>query len=410
MSETALAALDGASARLVGVRPGRELSDRVGPRSFLHAGPPIAAHELAGPMRGAVCGALVLEGEAADVAAAERLVDAGEVDLTPCHEVDAVGALTGVVSPSLPCVVGESGGGRRVFSPLYEGTMVPALRYGAYGADTLERLRWYADVLGPALDAAIAQTDPIDLRDLQIEALMRGDECHSRNASATAMLLLALAPALARLGEDVAPRLLADMGANPNLFLTFSMVAAKAATLDAHATGEGAIVTAMCANGRELGIRVSGCGDRWFTAPLPVPEPKFLPGFTAGDLGPLMGDSFIVETAGLGAFAITAAPAVGGYLGSTPAQHRDVVGRMAGITGMRSSRNRLPEDGFPGAPLGVDVTLVAQTGQPPYVNCGFAHRDAGVGQVAAGLLPLPIEPFLAAAQALAATGALSAPA
>jgi hypothetical protein len=396
-----LDAMDGAEVTLVGIRPAGELTDRVGPRSLLHAGPPVSVDELAGPMRGAVWGALLLEGEAGDEREAEALLEAGEVALAPCHEADAVGALAGVISPSLPCVVAETASGRRVFSPLYEGTLLPSLRYGAYGPQTLARLRFYIDELCPALDAAIRASEPIDLRALQAEGLLRGDECHSRNAACTGMLVLRLAPALARVAGGDAPRFLADLAANPNLFLTFSMVAAKAMTLEAQATGEGSIVTALCANGRRFGIRVSGCGDRWFTSDLPAVAPKLLPGFTPEDLGPLMGDSFIVETAGLGAFAISAAPGVGAYLGSTPAQHRGVVAAMADVTGRRSARNRLPEEGFPGAPMGIDVVKVAERRRPPYVNCGFAHRSPGVGQVAAGLLQVPFEPFAQAAAALA---------
>jgi hypothetical protein len=44
----------------------------------------------------------------------------------------------------------------------------------------------------------------------------------------------------------------------------------------------------------------------------------------------------------------------------------------------------------------VDVRRVVETGIQPLINTGIAHREAGVGQVGAGLVRAPIEPFIAA--------------
>ena len=57
---------------------------------LLHAGPPITWDRASGPMRGAIVGALIYEGLAADWADAEHLVKSGEVDLEPCHEHSSV--------------------------------------------------------------------------------------------------------------------------------------------------------------------------------------------------------------------------------------------------------------------------------------------------------------------------------
>jgi hypothetical protein len=401
-AKTALEALDGVHAHLVGVRVAAEVTGAVGPRRFLHAGPPIACDELIGPMRAAAMGALVLEGEAADLDEASEIVAAGEVELRSCNEVGATGLATGIVSPRIPVVVARTPEGRETFAPLHEGNGA-TLRYGAYGSETLDRLRWMAEVMVPALDAAIAESDPIELTAIQAEGLRRGDECHNRNAATSAALALALAPALVRTASrELAAELLADMAGNNQLFLSFSMIAAKAIAEEVHASTTPGIVSTIAANGRRVGIRVSGCGDRWFTAPAPLGTPRILDGFTLEDASPLMGDSFVTEVTGLGALASSAAPALASFLGADPADGVAKVAEMRGICAGTSTRYLLPFEGYLGSPIGIDVERVAATGVAPLVNGGFAHREPGVGMVGAGVVRLPLEPFREAASALTA--------
>jgi hypothetical protein len=78
------------------------------------------------------------------------------------------------------------------------------------------------------------------------------------------------------------------------------------------------MVTAMARNGVEFGIRMSSTGDQWFTAPAPVVDGLFFPGHSAADATPDLGDSAITETAGLGGFAMAAAPAIVQFVGGTP--------------------------------------------------------------------------------------------
>ena len=62
-------------------------------------------------------------------------------------------------------------------------------------------------------------------------------------------------------------------------------------------------------NGVEVGIRVSGLGDRWFVGPAALPDPaKLFDGYTPADMQRDLGDSAIVETYGLGALAVAASP------------------------------------------------------------------------------------------------------
>jgi len=393
-------ALDSTTAIAVAVRLAEEVCERIGPRVFLHAGPPIDPADVVGPARGAILGALVFEGEAPDVDSAASILDGGGVSLLPCHEVGGVGAMAGVVCPHMPVVVVETGTGRRTFAPVNEG-LGKALRFGAYDDAVLARLAWLRDVAAPLLDAAIADVGGLDVIELQAEGLRRGDECHNRNIASTANVLARLAPAIvrrARTPEDAA-ELLAFIGGNPHFFLSFSIAAAKAVADEAHESGDRGLVTAICANGRSLGVRVSGL-DGWFLTDSVVGEPKLFDGFTIDDVCPAIGDSYITEVVGLGAFAQSAAPALSAFVGGDPLDEPKLVAELRRICRAESSRFLVPFEGFRGTPVGIDVELIAETGIAPLVNNGLAHRGPGIGQVGAGLTRLPLAPFLEARRAL----------
>ncbi|MHB1808415.1 MAG: YlbE family protein [Solirubrobacteraceae bacterium] len=396
-----LRVLDEAPARAVGVALAGDALRCVGPRRFLHAGPPVGLAELVGPMRGAICGALVLEGQARDIEQAQAILDAGELELSPCHDAGAVGAMAGIVSPSIPLVLVEGAAGIRSFAPLNEG-LGQALRFGSTSRSVLERLRWLSRVATPLLDAAIRAFGGIDVVALQAEGLRRGDECHNRNVASTAALTAMLAPEIARAARDsgTAAATLELMSRNPHFFLSFSMAGAKAVADAAERAGAPGIVTAIAANGRRIGVRVSGV-EGWLTAPAPRGRPRLFEGFTAQDACPMMGDSFMTEVIGIGAFALSAAPAIGSFIGASAAQAREIVARMRSLCATSSSRFLIPAEEFAGTPLGIDVDRVALTRAAPVVNNGFAHREAGVGQVGAGLTELPLEPFVRAARELA---------
>jgi hypothetical protein len=399
-----IGALDTAGARAVRVVLARELGDAVGARRFLHAGPPVELDEFVGPMRAAVIGALMFEGETDSPEAAERVIGRGEVELRSCHTAGGTGAMAGVISPSIPVVVVEGVNGVRSFAPLNEG-LGQALRFGSITPQVLTRLGWMRDVLAPTLDSALRQLDGVDVAALQAEGLRRGDECHNRNVASTAALVSALAPTIIRASSTSdAADVIEFLSGNPHSFLSFSMAAGKAIADAAHTSAEAGLVTTIAANGVRVGIRVTGTAREWFTAPAPLGKPRFFQGFGPEDACPMMGDSFITETVGLGAFAATAAPAIAAFVGGSPAEAARRVADMRRICRSESTRFLIPQDEFRGTPLGIDVELIRQTCIAPVVNNGIAHRIGGRGQVGAGLTQLPTAPFIDAANALRGIG------
>ena len=387
---------------LVDVRPAIEVVPGMAPETVLHAGPPIAWERMSGPMRGGIVGALIYEGLATSWQDAERLVTRGAVRFDPCHHHAAVGPMAGATTASMPVLVVENRtAGTRAFSTLNEG-LGKVLRYGAYASDVIDRLRWFRDVVGPALGDAIRRTGGVDLRALIGQAVQMGDECHNRNRAASALLIKALAPEIAGLdlpGKERS-RILAFAASNDHLFLNVGMAACKAALDAAHGVPHATLVTAMARNGTEFGIRVSGLGDRWFTGPAETPQGLYFPGFGPGDANPDIGDSAITETAGLGGFAMGGAPAVVQFVGGTPADALEYTRLMYEITLGESTAYRLPALDFRGTPTGIDVRLVIQTGILPQINTGMAHREPGIGQVGAGLVKPPRVCFDRAFEAL----------
>jgi Protein of unknown function (DUF1116) len=149
----------------------------------------------------------------------------------------------------------------------------------------------------------------------------------------------------------------------------------------------------MARNGVEFGIRLSGTGDTWFTAPVEVPDGLYFPGFGPDDANPDLGDSSITETCGIGGFAMAAAPAIVRFVGGTPADALEYTRQMYRITLVRNQGFGLPALGFAGTPTAIDVRRVVETGVRPVINTGIAHREAGIGQIGAGIARAPLACF-----------------
>ena len=362
---------------------------------LLHAGPPITWDRASGPLRGAVIGALIFEGRASNEAEAVALIESGKVRMEPCHEHAAVGPMAGVISPSMLVYVVENvTHGNKAFSNLNEG-YGKVLRYGAYSDDVLKRLRWMNRELGPALSAALIRGGPIDLRALMAEALHMGDEGHNRNKAGSLLFLKALAPHIAASTADSVAEveILKFVGDNALSVLNPVMAACKAMTDAAHGIEGSTLVTTMARNGTDFGIRVSGLPGQWFTAPAQIPVGLFFSGFSQADANPDIGDSAITETAGIGGFAMATAPAIVTFVGGTPKDAFNATLEMYEITLGESKTFTMPALDFRGTPTGVDIRKVVELGIAPRINTGLAHKNAGVGQVGAGLVRPPLEIF-----------------
>ncbi len=395
-NQTAVDRLMSARPILKAVAAARDVIPDMKDNLLLHAGPPIEWARMSGPLRGAIIGAMLFEGLAVNEAEAVVRAERGEVEFDSCHHHGAVGPMAGVISASMKVYVVENAEhGNKSFSNLNEG-YGKVLRYGAYSEDVLKKLRWMNDVLGTALADALAQSSGIDMRALIAEALHMGDEGHNRNKAGSLIYLKLISPLLAKVMKDNAAMsdILQFIGDNALSVLNPVMAACKAMTDAAHGVEGSTIVTTMARNGTDFGIRVSGLGEKqWFTAPAQIPVGLFFSGFSQDDANPDIGDSAITETAGIGGFAMATAPAIVTFVGGTPKDAMNATLEMYEITSAESKYFTMPSLDFRGTPTGVDLRKVVGLGIAPRINTGIAHKNAGIGQVGAGLVRPPLKIF-----------------
>lgn len=372
--------------------------------TILHAGPPICWEDMNGPMRGAVTGALVFEGLAANLDEAFKLAASGEITFSPCHEHDCVGSMAGVTSASMYMhVVKNMTYGNIAYTNLSE-QMAKILRMGANDESVVERLIWMRDVLGPMLKAAMDKSEPIDLRLMLAQALHMGDECHNRNNAGTALLSQALTPLILETDFSIKEkREVFDFIASSDYFSGPTWMAMCKCALDAgHGVEHSTLVTTMARNGVEFGIRVSGMeGFTWFTGPAQKVIGPLFAGFKPEDSGLDIGDSAITETYGIGGFAMATAPAIVALVGGTVNEAIDYSIQMDDITTAKNPNVTIPLLNFKGISSGIDVRKVIETGILPIINTAIAHKEPGVGMIGCGITNPPVECFEKAITAFA---------
>jgi hypothetical protein len=398
-----LARLTGGEPFLVDCRPAWEALE-LPERTVLHAGPPIAWERMCEPMQTAIVCAVRYEEWAANDDAARALVEGGAVTLAPCHHWRAVGPMTGIITRSMPVFVVENRAhGNRAHVTINEG-LGKVLRFGANDESVVARLRWLATEAGPLLGAALRAAGGLNLKVLMAQALRMGDEMHQRNLAASALVVRALMPHVARAGgrHHAVARLAEFLAGNDQFFLNLAMAAGKAVTDPAAGVAGSTLVTTLARNGTDFGVRVAALGERWFTAPVETPAGLYFPGFGPADANPDMGDSAIVETIGLGGVAMAASPAVARFVGAGGVSEAlAATAEMREICAGEHPVFRIPALDERGVPVGIDVRRVVETGITPLINTGIAGRKAGTGQVGAGTVRAPLACFTAALEALA---------
>ena len=370
---------------------------------LLHAGPPITWDRMCGPMRGAMIGALLYERKAETVGEAQRLAASGAIKFSPCHEHASVGPMAGIISPSMPVfVLKNEAHGNFAYCTLNEG-LGKVLRYGAYGEPVIQKLRWMEETLYPVLKKVVAKLGKIDLKNIIAQALHMGDEVHNRNRAATSIFYRTIAPAIVTTCDvpAVAAEVLEFINHNDHFFLNLSMPASKVTLDAARGVKNSSVLVVMARNGTDFGIQLSGTGDEWFTGPADVPDALFFPGYTRADANPDIGDSAITETNGLGGFAIAAAPAIVQFVGGNSDDAIRYTRLMYEVTAGENNAYQIPYLNFRGTPTGIDAIKVVEKNILPFIDTGVAHKEPGVGQIGAGVLSAPAEPFQKAFAGLA---------
>lgn len=368
-------------------------------KQLLHAGPPISWERASGPLKGAILGACIYEGWAKSPEDAERLAKKGEIELYPTHQYNCVGPMAGVISPSMYLYKVEDKELKlHAFSNMNEG-IGKVLRYGAYDQNVLSRLKWLEDTFSPVMSEVVRilykEKGGLDTKQLISQAITMGDDCHNRYNATTSLFIRQIAKYLieSTSSKKQLYEVLSFIENNSFTTLNLGMATAKCMSLAAHDIEKSTIVTVMSRNGTDCGIWVSSLGNKWFIAKAPVPRGLFFPGFKQDDANPDIGDSAITETAGFGGFAMAAAPAIVSWVGGSVDDAIETTKKMYEITYGEHKYLQIPYLNFRGTPTGIDIRKVLKTGITPIINTGIAHKDPGVGQIGAGTVSFPFEPF-----------------
>ena len=364
---------------------------------ILHAGPPITWDRMCGPMQGAIIGALLFEKKANSVEEAKALASSGKIEFAPAHHYNAVGPMAGVISASMPVhVVLNKPYGNKAYCTVNEG-LGKVLRFGAYDESVIHRLNWIKEELLPVMKAAIFMYDEgIDLKSLIAQALQMGDECHNRNKAATSLFFKEVVPSILKtpFKHDQIERVIRFIQTNDHYFLNLSMPATKSIMEAAHGIPYSTLVTTMARNGVDFGLRVSGSGVKsWFVAPANFVEGLLFAGYSDEDANLDLGDSTITETCGIGGFAMGASPAITQFVGGNVDDAMNYTHSMFKITMRENTSFALPALNFMGTPTGIDVVKVVKRNVLPIINTGIAHKEAGVGQIGAGVVTPPMACF-----------------
>lgn len=389
-----------AARRLVSVRPVwhgiRTASAAIGLESHtvLHCGPPASPpHGLVKPTLNSAAVACVYEGWASTLDEGLALVESGRVRFEPAQDRGVATPMAAVVSPSMALIemVDQKDPELRAYAPVNGGETGggPAPRYGRRTPEALEHLRFLNGEVAELLAAACAE--PLEWLPVVDQALVNGDDTHLHHLSAHEQLVTHLRE---RLGPSfTGTRVEAFISRWPFFHLNFWMAAVRCVLSGAQGVPGSSLVTAFGGNGANFGLQVSGLPGRWFTVPGAPPRGNLREPHTQASCVGAYGDSAIIEAFGLGALAHRYCPAMQAF--HQDFYYPDLLDLPAKI--LVTEHDGLPQSR---ARVGLSARVVADTETTPVVELGIVHQEGTDGGLGAGLYRPPIEPFMAACNAL----------
>lgn len=397
-NKEALRRLVGAEPILVDVQPAIDVVPGMRPNMVLASGVPRSWADIVGIQRRAFINGVLYERLAADEREAEAKLAAGEIEVAATQLFGCVGAGAGITTASMPVFVVENrAAGNRGFCAPVESNPPRVFAYGAWGDDVREKLDFTRDVVAPVIGEAARRSGGIPLKPIMRRAIAMGDDLHFRNDAGTQLFMGALFPALldvARERIDDVRRTIAFLQTTPVAFLRVAAAAAKTCLDAAHGVEGSSIVTSMVFSSKECAVRVSGLGDAWFRGPLAAFLGDFFWGSGPEDVAFAGGESTVMETIGLGALVMAGALAMPF---GPPEVRIERNRRMYDITVGENPEYKIPYFDR-GAPVGIDVLRVVESGIRPFIHGGVIRKD-GEGAAGVGAMECALEPFQAAAAA-----------
>jgi len=386
------------------IRPAGECIEGLEDHMILHSGPPVDLDDMVMLHQRGMVSAMLFEGWAKDEKEAVEILHSGEIKIESALDHNTVGAGTGIITKSLAMVYVEDRRNHTTAATFpaegpFEGGFCG---WGLYSPEIGANLRMMRNELFPPMREMLAKCGGIALKPILAESMQMGDENHTRQTAADLLFDKLVLPKLFELDlpKEVIMKTVKYIVDTPRFFHCYGQGASRAAALGADGIPYSTMVTALGGNGVEFGIKVAGLPGQWFTAPAPFMTGKYTSTkFTQKDQLPWIGDSCVVETAGMGGFAAAASPIVcnlrGMSLSDAIAQTRE----MERITITRNPNYIIPNLDFDPLPSGIDIRLVLKTGISPVIHGGMFNKTGGL--IGAGMARVPMECFEKAMKAFA---------
>lgn len=375
------------------VRPALEVVPGMKPNLILIPGPPIKPEDLPVPLMTAVCGAACHDGLARTVEEAREMLLAGKIQIASSQDYNCGNAASSVMSASMPVfVVEDMTSGEKGYCVPHPGSNPRVLRWGIYGEDVEENLRFIRGDYAAVLGEAVRKSGGIDLVRILSRTAGMGDENHNRQPAASMALALELVPWLLEVDHPARDRVIKEVAANDRFFLHVMMAGVEAIMASCKKVPYSTVMVGMGGNGIEFGIQVAATGNRWYTTEAPVIAGIFLkPTTTKEDLLGYLGDSCVTEVWGLGGMSAIAGPAYLRMTGGTFQDAKDRTERARKVSLGEHTFAPIPWDDYRGFPVGVDIRKVVGYNMLPISHGGSALKMGG--QAGAGAAELPMACF-----------------
>ncbi len=386
----------------VGMQPAAECIPGFHDRLILHSGPAIAWEDMCETQRQGGVNGVLFEGYADTQEQARRMLANGEIEFAAGNDYHIVIPGSGIATPSMVVnVVEDRYTGVLGFCAPFEGPNRGGLAgWGVLNDAISAHLHNMHDVVGPAFDKVLKGCGGIGLKRMIVRGVEMGDELHSRQDACGLILTNELMKLLydSELEQALKNQCVELLYGTVRFFHPLGMAAAMSLLEGVRDVPYSTVVTAMMGNGATFGIKLAGLGNRWFTAPAPMLEGSYVSAdINLDDVLPWIGDSCMLEAAGLGGSAAAAAPAV---MRAQDLTWTDGVERSREIGQITLDSHRfylIPALDYQGSPLGIDMRKVLKTGIQPVVHGGMISKSGR--RLGAGVARVPMECFIKACEA-----------
>jgi len=390
----------------VDILPAGEVIDGLEDHMILHSGPPIEYKDMCMLHKRGMVSGVLFEGWAKTEQEAVNLIESGAIKIDSALNRNTVGAGTGIITKSVAMIVIEDrkNNTRAATFPAEGPFQGGFCGWGLYSPEIAENLRHMREDLFPVIREMIHNIGGLPLKPILAESMQMGDENHTRQSAADLLFLKKIVMGMLKTNvpKEELIQAMEYIVDTPRFFHCFGQGSARSALIAASGIPYSTMVTAVCGNALEFGIKVSGLGDRWFTAPAPMMKGRYTSSkYSEKDQLPWIGDSCVVECYGMGGLAAAASPIVCNLRGMKLADGIALTREMEQVCITKNYNFPISNLDFDFLPVGIDIRKVLKTGIAPEIHGGMFNHEGGL--IGAGSARIPMLCFEKAVKAFAET-------